>query len=73
VQGRVAEFEKISGTDENNLNAFEREVYRKLMTGDFGGPGNLDLRLRARQLASRLKLLKLLCILFVILIAFLYG
>lgn len=72
LHGRLNEFEKIKGTNENNLNAYEREVYRKLMSGNFSELGNHDLQLRGRKLAFQLKLLKLLCVLFVVLTAFLY-
>lgn len=72
IQGRSAEFETVYGTDENTLNSYEREQFRQLMKGDFGNIGDKQLVAWGRRLSTRLKLLKMLTIMFIVVVGILY-
>lgn len=71
-KGQTAEFEAVYGTDENSLNAYEREQYRRLMKGDFENIVDKELLVWGRRLAARLKLLRALTIMLVLVIGIFY-
>jgi hypothetical protein len=72
AQGRTAEFETVYGTDENTLNSYEREQFRQLMKEDFENLDDKQLVVRGRRLATRLKLLRMLTIMFVVVVGIIY-
>jgi hypothetical protein len=72
ASGRLNELYESKGTDENNLNKFQREIYKEIMSGHFVENDDPIWIERAHRLARQLKRLKILCIAFVVLIAFLY-
>ena len=70
-EGRTAEFGILS-SDENNLNAYEREQFKRLMRGDFAQVADEELLARSLHLATRLKILRTVTFLFVIAVGMLY-
>lgn len=65
VEGRTAEFGVLS-SDEDSLNAYEREQFRRLMRGDLGHVVNDELFARSVRLAARMKTLRAATFLLVI-------
>jgi hypothetical protein len=71
TEGREAEFGVLS-SDENSLNAYEREQFKRLMRGDFAHIGNEEVLARSLHLAARLKRLRAVTFLFVIAVGAMY-
>ena len=71
-QGRLKEFQDFLSADENTLNRFEREQFRKLMRGDIDVKDHSSLLVWARRLSNRLRLLRLLTFLFVVAVGVAY-
>lgn len=71
-QGRLKEFRDFLSADENALNRFEREQFRKLMRGDIDVTDDESLLVWARRLSSRLRLLRLSTFLFVVVVGMAY-
>ena len=70
-EGRVAEFQELR-SDENGLNSYERQQYKRLMKRDFAHVTDEALRLRSLSLTTELKRLRLISVFFVLLIGAVY-
>jgi hypothetical protein len=71
-QGRLKEFQDFLSADENALNRFEREQFKKLMRGDIDAKDDGSLLVWARRLSNRLRLLRLSTFLFVVAVGVAY-
>lgn len=71
LEGRSSEVSILS-SDENSLNAYEREQFKRLMRGDFAHVSDEELLARSLHLATRLKMLRRVTFLFVVAVGLLY-
>lgn len=70
-QEREAEFQDLS-SDENSLNAYEREHFKLLMRGKFDERLDEGLAIWGRRLARRLKILRMISFISIVLIGIIY-
>lgn len=71
TEGREAEFNVLS-SNEDSLNAYEREQFKRLMRGDFAHIDNEELLARSLRLSSRMKRLRAVTFLFLIAVGTIY-
>jgi len=71
TEGRKAEFNILS-SNEDSLNAYEREQFERLMRVDFAHIGNEELLARSLRLSARMKRLRAVTFLFVVAVGAIY-